>query len=324
MGFEAKIVLHSVSPGGRPVVSVAATYPRFIHSEIMTHRDRARNAASSRAIPWKRVKKGKEAKDGGSQHISDYVPNCMYSMVMTEPVIPIYLGVEQKGMQAGDELQGAEREEAIALIKEMRDFCVRGADRLSQLGLHKSICNRYVEPWMWITTLMTATEWRNFLRLRCHPAAERHFNLIANMIRDEIAKSTPQVLHPGNWHTPYIQPEDHDAVQSIIREYEPVTPDERRIETQSQLAALLIRKISTGRCARLSYLTHEGRRDIREDIRLANQLIYPTTANLDEDVLHASPLEHVCMAHSDVRHRSGPFVGYHQFRKDYPNENVEG
>jgi hypothetical protein len=132
------------------------------------------------------------------------------------------------------------------------------------------------------------------------------------------------VLHPGNWHLPYIQTEDEEAVQRIIREYEPQTPDEVNASTQSILATLLLRKISTGRCARLSYLTHEGKRDIREDIKLANRLIYPKTAQLDDDVIHASPLEHVAMAHSDRKHRSGPFQGFHQFRKDFANENVEG
>ena len=320
MGYEAKVVLDSVcAMTGRRVITLSGTYWRSIHSELMTHRDRARNAASSRAIPWKASKKG--GKPG------ELIPNCMYQMIQTEPFIPEYLGLEQKGMQSGDELEGEARANAIASIMKMRDFCLKEADYLASLNLHKSIVNRYVEPWMWITTLMTATEWANFFRLRCHPAAEKHFQKWSRMARKAIRESTPQVLHPGNWHLPYIQPQDHDAVEMWLRRegWEPVTADERSVAEGKMVDIhnLLIRKISAGRCARLSYLTHEGRRDIREDVKLANKLIYPKTAQLDDDVIHASPLEHVCRPTGD-RHRSGPLIGYHQFRKDFPQENVEG
>lgn len=345
--FEAKVVLHSRSTSGREIATISATYPRFIHGEIMTHRDRARNAASSRAIPWKR--KGKNRKralqvqkneviigEGKFKEISlketdtyeYFVSNCMYSMIMTDPVVPIFLGAEKPGMQAGEELQGEARKNVLDSIERMRQFCLKEVDYCAEQGLHKSIANRYVEPWMWITTLMTATEWKNFFRLRKHPAAERHFQHIATMIHDALAQSTPQELHPGNWHLPYIQPEDHDNVEFLLRNenWQPSTPDEIEMAKGKMIDVhdLLIRKISTGRCARLSYLTHEGQRNIREDIRLANQLIYPKTANMDDDVIHASPLEHPAMALADANHRSGPYRGFHQFRKDYPNENVEG
>jgi hypothetical protein len=321
MAFKAKVVLDSVGPNRRRLISVEATYPRFIHAEIMTHRDRARNAASSRAIPWKR--KGKQAVPisempkgavpiGRGIHseitldhrdiYEYYVPNCMYAMVLNDPVIPIYLGLEQRGMQAGEELEAEKRVEAERVIREMLRHNLSHCDMLAELGLHKSIVNRYVEPWMWITVLMTSTAWQNFFRLRVHPAAERHFQKIAGMIRDAIRDSIPTQLRVGEWHLPYV-----DAAEI------------------SELAAedRAIQKVSTGRCARVSYLTHDGKRDVREDIRLANQLIDPRTANLDDDVIHASPLEHVCQAMQDPDHRSGPFLGWHQFRKEFLRENVD-
>jgi hypothetical protein len=303
--FEAKMVLDSISPGRRRLMSITATYPRFIHAEIMTHRDRARNAASSRAIPWKRMKKGIEKvipTVTGMQLNLDaeyYIDNCMYSMVMRDPVVPIYLGKEQQGMQAGDELEGEDREACIQDIIDMRNFCMERVNRMAQRGLHKSICNRYVEPWMWITVLMTATSWRNFFRLRCHPAAERHFQKIAGMIKDVINNSTPRQLRVGEWHCPYT--EDQNEIPSVI------TPD---LE--------LIKRISAARSARLSFLTHEGIRDESKDLKLAATLI-----ERDDDVIHASPLEHVAECMEDVNFRSGPFRGWKQFRKEFSNENVD-
>ena len=51
MGYSVRVLLDSVSPGGVRLVTMEARYPRFIHSEILTHRMFSRNAASSRALP---------------------------------------------------------------------------------------------------------------------------------------------------------------------------------------------------------------------------------------------------------------------------------
>jgi len=70
MAFAAEVVLDSINPDRQRLCSVLATYPRFIHAEIMTHRDRARNAASSRAIPWK----AKRKRHGGESE-AEYAAN---------------------------------------------------------------------------------------------------------------------------------------------------------------------------------------------------------------------------------------------------------
>lgn len=306
--FKAKVVLDSIGPNDKRLISVEATYPRFIHSELLTHRDRERNSASSRAISWRKARKDDGNMNGKVAYDFDGIAlteNCMMGMIISDPVIPIYLGKEQVGMQSGEELSGADREETVKDIIEMRDFCLKVCDRMAKRGLHKSIVNRYVEPWMWITVLMTATEWKNFFRLRCHPDAEKHFQKIAGMIRDEIEKSVPQRLKAGEWHLPYIN--DEDWLYNNFHEL-----DGESITDKMKL-------VSAGRCARLSYLTHDGRRDLREDSKLAQRLIVRT-----DDVIHASPLGHVGEASDDPLLRSGPFRGWKQFRKEFANENVEG
>ena len=49
--INVDIIADSVSPKGDRVTTFILEYPRFIHSELMTHRVFSRNCASSRAIP---------------------------------------------------------------------------------------------------------------------------------------------------------------------------------------------------------------------------------------------------------------------------------
>ena len=55
MPYSARILLDSLSPSGARLTTMEVRYPRFIHSEMMTHRVFSRNAASSRAIPIKKM-----------------------------------------------------------------------------------------------------------------------------------------------------------------------------------------------------------------------------------------------------------------------------
>lgn len=304
--FKAKVVLDSVNPCGNRITTMELTYPRFIHAEIMTHRDRARNAASSRAIPWERII---ECKDHtGTQY--KLSSKCMKGMILTEPVVPLYWGVEQKGMQSGADLVGEEAEQAKKIWLEARDNAVASADKLAKLGIHKSLCNRLTEPFMWITVVMTATRWKNFFRLRNHKDAEKHFQLIARMTQEAIESSTPKELKVGYWHTPYIDPEiDFELATNYLCNYG---------LKQCQNPCEVLKRVSAARAARVSYLTHDGKRDISADLDLFAKLIDRT-----DDVIHASPLEHVAMA-MDEQKASGCFIGWHQLRKDFALEDVSG
>lgn len=268
--IEAKIILDSISPAGARLTTLELTYPRFIHSEVLTHRDRARNSASSRAIPWPK----------------------MVARIEHDPVIPLVFGAEQQGMQTGDEVDDRLKAERIWL--QAKQAAVYYARRLAEVGVHKSICNRITEPWMHITTIMTATEWANFFRQRCHPDAEIHFQKLACAIRDAMAVSVPVEVHTDCWHTPYIQ------------------PDETWIDEETRL------RVSVARCARVSYLTHDGQRSIDKDLELHDRLCNGSGFG------HWSPFEHVAQAHDSRDHLSGPFRGWRQYRKLFPLENKEG
>lgn len=291
MSFEAKVICDSITQQGSRITTMEWTYPRFIHSEIMTHRDRARNAASSRAIPWP----------------------VMMERILDHPVIPIHWGMEQQGMQSGDELPPQLRDYASQLWLEARRAAVDYADKIHNIGsayaaysgdnqfrgikIHKSLPNRITEAWMWITVVMTATEWRNLWRLRVHEDAERHFQLIAGTAQEALEKSNPRELQHGEWHLPYVPEADSGDVSLNPSDWDGTD----------------WRKVATARCARVSYLTHDGVRDVSKDLDLFERLVRGSGFG------HWSPHEHIATpATPDVR--SGPYRGWLQYRKFFSNE----
>lgn len=272
--FETKILADSVSPQGARLTTFEITFPRVILAELNTHRMLSRNAASSRAIPTEKL----------------------IQRVLDDPFIPEFRA-NQKGMQAGDEIH--DQSEAIRIWKYHRDQSVDVARHLHGLDIHKQYVNRLLEPWMWATVIVSATDWENIWHLRCSPEAEPSFQKIATMMRDSYQSSTPTNIGIGDWHLPLIFDEDWD--EAILRD--PSTP----LRAQQEL-----RKISVGRCARVSYLTHDGKRDHSADIELHDRLSQSG---------HWSPFEHVATPLLGGGY-SGNFYGWEQYRKHFDNENV--
>tara|TARA_R110000744_G_C19371770_1_gene563193 strand:- start:52463 stop:54367 length:1905 start_codon:yes stop_codon:yes gene_type:complete len=152
MTISAKVIAHSKSSvDGKEIITFELVYPRFIHGEIMTHRMFSRNAASSRAIPVQK----------------------MIDMVRALPAKPVHWGKNQPGMQAKEEVsnwdafgQGEYQWNGAAFDASTR------AETLNNQGYHKQIVNRILEPFQWMKTVVTATEWENFFWLRNHCYSE--------------------------------------------------------------------------------------------------------------------------------------------------------
>ena len=197
--------------------------------------------------------------------------------------MPVYWGKNQKGMQAEVELEGNDLRMAKEAWLDARDDAVGRARYMAKLGMHKQLVNRVIEPWMWITVIVTATEWSNFMDLRCHPAAQPEIRHIAEMMRDSRQDSIPKGLQAGEWHIPYLVDED---IGRPLHE----------------LLAL-----SSARCARVSYLTHDGKHQPDRDLVIHKGLA---------DNGHWSPLEHQARAHADPSFAAN-FFGYTQFRHLY-------
>ena len=209
--------------------------------------------------------------------------------VEADPFVPESFGRNQRGMQAANALDGTEAAAAEHSWRVACQMAIGEARVLAGLGVHKQLANRLIEPFCWHTVIVSATEWQNFFNLRCHAAAQPEIRRSAEMMRELYQASQPAKLHIGEWHLPLVS-------------------DEERHEIEPHRLPL----VSAGRCARVSYLTHDGRRDPAEDVRLANQLM----ANG-----HMSPFEHPAQALA-VPERLGNFTGFMQLRKQIIGEAV--
>ncbi len=298
MAYEAKIIKDSIAAEtGYRLTTIQVTLPRFVLAEFNTHRVFSRNSASSQAIPVeKQIKK-----------------------ILEDPAVPIYWGKNQPGMKARTELSDEDKEKAKRNWEKASIYAALGVlamnggldsvkdnelkSKLEQLKaqypvdyedlsepLHKQASNRLIEPSMWQTIITTATEWDNFFALRTHPDAQPEIQQAARLMQGVYNESEPNSLKEGEWHLPLIQPEEEAWAKE-------------NVETAI--------KVSVGRCARVSYLTHDGIRDIEKDIQLHDSLM---------ESGHMSPAEHAAtpMAASYTRAHKEPFSG--NFRVGYSTE----
>ncbi len=307
--YKVQIVLDSVAPCGVRLTTFALTYPRFVHAELMTHRIFSRNSASSRAIPSEKMR----------------------ALVKDHPALPVWWGQNQSGMQARSELSDEQsivtktnefldpielaspKAEAQRLWREARDVMIEYSDRLAKIGLHKQLCNRLTEVWMPITVLVSSTSYANWFHLRDHKDAQPEIQVVATEMHYQYLESTPQRLDAGSWHMPYIHDEDREW--ATIRAMED-GPDVHQHQTFTEHTEHYLKKVSVGRCARVSYLSHEGKRELEKDIELHDKLA--STAK-SEDPGHFSPFEHVAQA-LGRREQIGNFTGWRQYRKDFATE----
>lgn len=270
MAYSAKILADHLSPSGKRIVTYEVTFPRIVLAEFNTHRMFSRNSASSRAIPVEK----------------------MLARIEADPFIPTYWGKNQKGMQADVELTPEEQDKARFAWLAAKGRAVDWAKTLLDLGVHKQITNRLLEPFLWHTVIVTATEYDNFFALRTHRDAQPEIREIAVMMERLYCEHEPVEVPEGFWHLPLVEDRDTLAAEGFTAEE--------------------IRQVSVGRCARVSYLTHDGKRNPRADIELCRRL---------QESGHMSPFEHVAQALRDPD-ESGNFVGWDQYRKMIDGEAI--
>ncbi len=267
---DARVIADSVSPTGCRLTTLEVVIHRFVLAEFNTHRAFSRNSASSRAVPVQ----------------------TMMRRVADEPAVPLRWPTEQRGMQGGGTV--ADPDQARDIWLAARDAAVVHAEKLAALGVHKSVTNRLLEPFMAHTVIVTATDWDGFFHQRCSPLAQPEIEAAADAMAAAYRASTPSAVGYGDWHTPYITDAD-----------------------RATLTLATVRRVAAARCARVSYLTHAGIRDPSADLDLYLRLI-------SADPPHASPLEHVATPNYPTERAPGNFRGWAQLRHMVLREAAAG
>jgi thymidylate synthase ThyX len=289
MSITAKIIADSIAPCGKRLTTYELVYPRFIHSELMTHRVFSRNAASSRAIPIEKMNK----------------------RILENPAEPVFWAANQKGMQAEVELDEAGKEAARDRWLAACASAVHHSREMAKLGIHKQVANRLTEPFQHMVTLVSATEYANFFALRAHPAAQQEFQVLAKAMLRLFLDNKPTALGPGEWHLPYIRTEDRLEAMTMAGDFT------QSLEQKARIGLEIVKKVSVGRCARTSYLNQDGVRALADDVSLHDRLLNDVDKG---DPGHFSPFEHIARAEMhDIP--SGNFSGFTQYRKTFRNEN---
>lgn len=254
------------------------TYPRFIHAEFMTHRVFSRNASSSRAIPLKKT----------------------IESIRANPALPEWWGKHKGGMQAGDQL--VEPQLLVVQDDSLRAMnnCITRAEYADAQGLHKSITNRWLEPWSHITVIATATHMGNFFGLRAHPAAEPTFQVLAYGMLGDYLTSDPFLVKDGDWHIPFT------------------TKETANLDLNTRL------KIATARACWVSCNAPD------KEFGTTEELIDAATVRHDasEKAGHWSPFEHCARAIPVGEHyprsnfdQSDRESGWFQYRQGFGDEN---
>lgn len=245
--IEAKVIEDSVSEHGKRITTLQVKFHRFILPEFNTHRVFSRNFSSSRAIPTSKL----------------------LEQVATDPAMPVHWGKNQPGMQAKEELSTIAMRGAKASWIEAAKEASSRAKVLSDMGVHKQIVNRIIEPYLWANGIVTSTDWENWDSLRYHEDAQPEIHELARVMKVARENSVPKLLKPGEWHLPYISEEERN---------DPFY----KIEANCNM----LKKISAARCCRVSYLKHDGTApNVDDDLALFQRLAGSVP-------LHASPLEH--------------------------------
>jgi hypothetical protein len=265
--ISAEVIAHSFNIATNDeLITFRIVCPKFILAEVTMHRMLSRSFSSSRAIPSKKMRR----------------------RVIQDPVIPVEFGKAKKGMQSDGSLTGLR----LFLAKKAWMWARYPACFMHWLGetvgLHKQICNRLIEPWVWAEGVVSGTTFDNFYNLRCHKDAQPEFRDLAIKVRNAHNDSLPIPCLPGELHLPFV------------------TNGEKQ-KYRYDLTAL--NEISSARCGRVSYYLRDGKLStINEDHAFCNRLF-------GSDPKHVSPAEHPAMALA-TSEKSGNYTGWKQYRKE--------
>ena len=303
--IRAEVVKKSTCENGKTITTFRLKYPRYIHSEVLTHSLFVRNSASSRAIP-----------------VSGLI-----RQVCDNPVIPLEFGKNKPGMWADELLDEKVEDEALQTWINASCDAVIHARQFEMLGVHKQVANRVLEPFMWMNTIVTATEWENFYFLRRktedYKEAQPEIAQLAEKMWEADQKVTATFLQPYQWHVPFVDLDSERNIYSI---------DDQVISEEDAL------KVSASVCAQVSYRKED--KSVEKAHKIWEKLVgvsrvhaspfahqakpistkYYTSVNMDYNLWKNEP----GITHRDKKDQlwSAQFNGWIMHRKLIPNEAI--
>lgn len=162
------------------IITWELMYPRYIHSELMTHRQFSRNAASSRATPTK----------------------VLVEEVRKHPVFFDEVRLNQKGMTGGELVDNDVLKEFKSQWEDAANTAADYAENWLKMGIAKQTVNRILEPFLPIRTIVTATDIDNFFKLRLAPDAQPEIQSLAKAMNESREKAGVSVEEV---HIPYAE-----------------------------------------------------------------------------------------------------------------------
>lgn len=278
-GFEVSVIEDSLNPKGDRLTTIVARFPRYILSEINTHRVFSRNSASSRARSVQTT----------------------FKEVFNSPFIPLFTS-NQPGM-SGRFLGEEEAKKATSIWLKTRDDVLANGLRLllsedrvdrelkgkrldleslnrlledyaevysnrekggKEPNIHKQNVNRLLEPFMWHEAIVTSSYWNNFIELRDNAeTAQPEIMAVAKLVKTALQESVPRKLGEEKIaHTPFVEIKEN-------------VPEE----------IFKAMKLSSAECAQISYKDKTRQKD-KANLELAERLLKHK---------HYSPFEHVAI-----------------------------
>jgi hypothetical protein len=296
-GIVARLITDSISQNGKRFSTFELEYPRFIHSEFMTHRMISKNASSSRAVPIGRA----------IQNILD------------NPAFPVHWGAAQAGMQASNELIGVPLDVAKELWRNGIEQSISLVKEFDDIGCHKQIAARWLEPGQIIKVVASGTDWDNLMWLRNDDAAQPEFHELAKCVQECFEKSTPELLYPGEYHIPYVTTV---RTQDGTRHYIDSNSDSLSLDD-----AL---KISASCTAQISYRRLDDTKD--KALEIFEKLFSGTKPHMSPTEHQGTPIllstvpwnpstwqEGITHVRKDGTLCSGNLTGWIQYRQTLPN-----
>ena len=239
--------------------------------------------------------------------------------------MPVHWGKNQAGMQANEEIDNVEGAKQLWLAA--RDSAISFANVMRDMGLHKQIVNRILEPFQLIKTIVTSTEFNNWFWLRDHADAQPEIKELAAKMFDSYRNSEAFNLYEGEWHVPYVTVY-RDRGSQILHYLD---------ENDKYITADESKMISASCCAQISYR--------KNDVSLEKaSIVFDRLIN--SVPVHASPVEHIGspmtmkmvndaieeqldfdgLTHIDMSGKpwSGNFMGWVQYRQLIANNVSKG